>query len=406
MSNFLSNLAGRSRGAFDTIAPRVPSRFEPTRRADGLLAGRTSSRDEGLEDISEMEGTAGVDALAGDPAGNRSRAGHRTGPMDASLGQLDPLASSSESMRGMRSIRPGGSIAPLANSPETRTPNDPAFHAKRIPGSPSAGSTMSSEAAANQPLDPASKSIFAPASTQNRDAKMRGVQGQGTQRIRPALSSRHADPGALDSDLGAHTSNLDAKASHLDALDSDLAVSASVGTPGQIDESPALRSHFTPRRGNESASASAEATDRARSGEARNASSATPASVEPARSGPLFQDQPQTESGSAVSASGRWSGDTARSLSLIPDRSLASAPRPLTADSTERAAARPTISNLPPATQPQAGAAAEPAIRVTIGRVEVRAVFPEQTAKRTPPPRFRPRVSLDDYLSRGGGAKR
>ena len=38
-------------------------------------------------------------------------------------------------------------------------------------------------------------------------------------------------------------------------------------------------------------------------------------------------------------------------------------------------------------------------IEVTIGRVEVRAVFPEPPARRAPPPRSRPTVSLDDYLN-------
>jgi hypothetical protein len=46
------------------------------------------------------------------------------------------------------------------------------------------------------------------------------------------------------------------------------------------------------------------------------------------------------------------------------------------------------------------------AIEVTIGSVEVRAVFPEKPARRAPSARPKPGVSLDDYLKRSGGGSR
>lgn len=48
----------------------------------------------------------------------------------------------------------------------------------------------------------------------------------------------------------------------------------------------------------------------------------------------------------------------------------------------------------------------EAAIHVTIGSVEVRAVFPEKPAHRAPSTRPKPTVSLDDYLKRSGGGSR
>jgi len=49
---------------------------------------------------------------------------------------------------------------------------------------------------------------------------------------------------------------------------------------------------------------------------------------------------------------------------------------------------------LPPSSPPQ------PSVQVSIGRVEVRAIFPEPPAvRRAPAPRSRPTVSLDDYLN-------
>ncbi len=67
---------------------------------------------------------------------------------------------------------------------------------------------------------------------------------------------------------------------------------------------------------------------------------------------------------------------------------------------------RPADSKAPPATGLAANASSEPSIRVTIGRVEVRAVFPPPPVNRTPPQRSRPTMSLDEYLKRGSGAGR
>jgi hypothetical protein len=53
-----------------------------------------------------------------------------------------------------------------------------------------------------------------------------------------------------------------------------------------------------------------------------------------------------------------------------------------------------------------ASSSPKPQIEVSIGKVEVRAVFPEQPARRTPQARPRPTVSLDDYLNRRHGGKR
>jgi len=185
MSEFLSNLAARSQGTFVAIAPRVPSRFEPTRRADGLLAGRRPPTEEGLEEFSEMDGTAGVEAPAADPMENRSLARGRTGPtreMDSSPARPGSLLSSSESEPEMLAIRPAESTVPHAQSRETPlAPREPVLRARRIPGSQSAGSpthassqTVSSQAEADQSLDPAStpasRPAFAPASAQRHEA--------------------------------------------------------------------------------------------------------------------------------------------------------------------------------------------------------------------------------------------
>jgi hypothetical protein len=52
------------------------------------------------------------------------------------------------------------------------------------------------------------------------------------------------------------------------------------------------------------------------------------------------------------------------------------------------------------------GTSAEPSVRITIGRVEVRAVFPEPAVRRTLVPRSKPTVSLDDYLKQSNRGNR
>jgi hypothetical protein len=47
-----------------------------------------------------------------------------------------------------------------------------------------------------------------------------------------------------------------------------------------------------------------------------------------------------------------------------------------------------------------------PAVQVSIGRVEVRAVFPEPATRRAPAPRSRSTLSLDDYLNQRNRGKR
>ena len=67
-----------------------------------------------------------------------------------------------------------------------------------------------------------------------------------------------------------------------------------------------------------------------------------------------------------------------------------------------RAVAAPVLAARPPRPQVSARDAPAPTVRVTIGRVDVRAVTPEQPPEPQRKPRRAPRMSLDDYLSRPG----
>jgi hypothetical protein len=68
----------------------------------------------------------------------------------------------------------------------------------------------------------------------------------------------------------------------------------------------------------------------------------------------------------------------------------------------QRRLAAPAIAARPPRPQVSARDAPAPTVRVTIGRVDVRAVTPEQPPEPGRKPRQASRMSLDDYLSRRG----
>ena len=69
-------------------------------------------------------------------------------------------------------------------------------------------------------------------------------------------------------------------------------------------------------------------------------------------------------------------------------------------------AAQPLSPKELPGTAPAANQSSAPSMRVTIGKVEVRAVFPPAPVNRTAPQRVRPTLSLDDFLKRNSGAGR
>ena len=411
MSDFLSNLAARNKGTLETIRPRVPSRFEPTRGDDGLLAARTPPREESLEDNPEAGGAEGDEASAAmESVEKRVRAARPTEPTrptDLSPRLPSPSPVSAESVPEPLPIQPAARPTARASSPVTPpTPNEPVLQAKRIPGSETAGS-----------LTPARRTVAETATPRVQNAanvpELEPTEAETGQAVVSAIAqSRETNEGAIQSRTGqeARTGRRTRSAIGLGPLsanvpDSGLVVSPTVRTPAlpeQMNErqvrAPFIassRSEIEPRM------LSSQVTEAARSDEAPTGQSqprhsqprlAMPMTVEPAGPGGVFQDGSRRESGlETEDAPGRpWPGEA---LTLKPD---------LKPDPSIRFAAAANR----PAPQAPANGAPEPEIRVTIGRVEVRAVFPEQPVKRSTPPRFRPSVTLDDYLSRGSGAKR
>lgn len=88
------------------------------------------------------------------------------------------------------------------------------------------------------------------------------------------------------------------------------------------------------------------------------------------------------------------------SIASTPSRTLLIAPAPdqeLGSQLSDRAAALPSA--------PEAEAPAAPTIKITIGRVDVRAVTPDKEAPRPAPAARNPALTLEEYLKRRSGGK-
>jgi len=362
MSDFLSNLAARSKGTLETIGPRVPSRYEPVRKSDGVLAGRTPAKEEAFEGNAEMEGAGDFEITADfepkttrgiDADGSSTR--RRRILADVGKPRIEADEHGSE-------IEPGemGTVSPVAIKPMTlrgheasegETQNRSAERSRRARQSPSVGEMRPDEGPklSSAPL-PDSGRIAAPS-----------VRTPAFREQRNARSDRTPSAAGLKSETEPPA---------LSSLTSE--------TNAERSETPIVQSQ--PKR-------------------------SMPRTLEPGRTFGIFADASREESVSSSAAMRPWPGDAA----LKPEAKT----RPMPGDEaafappSERAAAeRPVAPNRQPALQQFVAAQSDPSVQVTIGRVEVRAVFAEQPVKRTPPPRFRPRVTLDEYLNRGGGAKR
>ena len=121
--------------------------------------------------------------------------------------------------------------------------------------------------------------------------------------------------------------------------------------------------------------------------------SALAANIEPdlPATGLVFDGKNQVPTISAPSAAG---------MALLATNPAPPAIRPVRPSIVPRAGSPRIPTALSPAD------ATPPTVQVSIGRVEVRAIFPEPQTRRPAPPRPRPAVSLDDYLNRRNGGRR
>jgi hypothetical protein len=397
MSDFLSNLVARSLGTSDVIRPRTPSLYEPYRAGSGPHV-------------------AWIDPRSPEPERE---------PQDADVGITKPRAQSQGS-----AWRYDKQALPIPNAPpgdrvertQTGEPGPAAISPReeaRSEASPAAARAMEAKSAsrleANSSSVPTPEATAPPVGASRRSGDETGPLPSGSK----AFVGR---PGAPEGSEG------DFHPSHLPAGE---AITPAIALP--VDATRAVRwAREAPRPTAATYSGMAKIPEPSpplednKSTESLVLGSPQPSSE--TQSDP-FASQLRSQEGAApaVAVSG-FVGKPASAVlenfaELEPDRPARRTDFPLQASGKIQLPVDPQdhsaglsagVVHAPVGSRSEvktAGAArgsnrSGAAVEVTIGSVEVRAVFPEKPASRAPSTRPKPGVSLDDYLKRSGGGPR
>lgn len=351
MSGLFNSLAARSRGVSPGIQPRVPSLFEPLRQQSGVLGVRPDSREIGLDALPDNH--AKVDGASREAV-----------PME----RLD-----------LPSEPPQRSFSAAITEPRLAPADDRSFslttlRADALPDLPSASGESSRRAAGlrisefvapkatNRPIPHSSPDALRMAAESARGTPNRGPEAgspiPSPAEIRPAHSFHSAPfaPGSSD----AATTDSPAMADKSRTLAARLETSRLAGESPSPDRSPRSAPIQQPEEGRTRLSSPAPSGNQ----------TVMPPDSFPR---PSFRKEMGALSTGAIHPA-------------IQERH---------ANAKERPGPAPAVDET-----------SEPSIRVTIGKVEVRAVFPSPPVNRTPAQRARPTLSLDEYLKRSSGAGR
>ncbi len=385
MSDFLSNLAARSLGTAEVIRPRTPSLYEPYRASSGPRVAHSDFRSPETERQPQDEASLL----------NHDLAAH------ADAGSTTPKAPAPRSVWRDNKQAPPILRAQTADRAEGMRTEDPARAAispreeGRSHASPAAGRTPEAKAASrfesNSSLIPPSEAA-APA--------VRGVRTSRDE-IRP---------------LPSEGPRSDSSRSHLpsgEPMTPAIELPAGAATPSAPWARGTVRPTAAPHSG------MAKNPDHSRpSQDNESARNSVLGSLRKSltQSSPLAPQLRSEETSPHVEVSGLVSkpalGVLRNSVEPEADRVARRTGFPQPAGHSAGASAgvvRPPVgssSEAKIAAAARASNRSEAAIHVTIGSVEVRAVFPEKPAPRAPSTRPKPGVSLDDYLKRSGGGSR
>ena len=370
MSDFLSNLAARSLEAPSGIRPRVPSLYEPHQRHSGLLGERLQSREPDQQPQPEMdfavESSSSFDrplesSVQPSPEPSSRRVSDTQQPTQSSPSppaefRLEPIpiprfsrttpAASNPALINPIPISGLDATRPSGNTPG-RTPSE---DSTRQDGSRGPLAEIRSQNPVKPPKSPEMHSMRPPETV-----------ATSLERAFPVFPSLIARPQA------------DSPFSHRFPQPEPFLQAES--NRAELTTANPLKSNRTERLFLDSVR---QRSDR----EPENPSTFTPAG-----------DPSDSEPDSAILPTPRYETSAP---AIIPANPVMVA-RP----------AEPKMSPGPsPLAPPLTKETSEPSIRVTIGRVEVRAIFPTPPANRTQPQRSRPTLSLDEYLKRNSGAGR
>jgi hypothetical protein len=381
MSNFLTNLISRSLGAVEVVQPRIPSIFEPHRRDSGLLGVRPGFPVRG--DARESAVEAAPDGVA-NPAPIR----HRNN-------KLRPQAKSPAAREGMPAepVEPA-QIAPSVHTPETVEPPARQVEARltpRVGPRPdliAANQGPSRQDTTNEPNTPPDSRprVFEPTLAQTLP-RPEGSEG---------VNHSHADRGrGLPEDIRP-------------PMDSEPAAKREPVRPPRPPEVKSVPTETSTSHADRREPAASRGTFEPTL--LHHEDSRVALTVQPPVAPSRIEHQVSLVTSTvppplASLLSTQEAPPLTRVVNPPVAPSLVAQPAPR-APSVVRP---PLASRSGEARNPeplQASSAPPPAVQVSIGRVEVRAVFLQPAVRHTPPPRSRPTVSLDDYLNQRNRGRR
>jgi hypothetical protein len=437
MSDFLTHLIGRTRGTLEVVRPRVPSIYEPYRRGAGLLGAQPGLRPRDAP--SELAVQTGpeddTDAL---PTSHQTR----------ELGAPPVLpARKALTDRGVETGSEGDvNAAPISH--QTRELAARRVHPRRDAQTEPAVETGSEDDVNAAPIGHQTQGLAARRVHPRRDAQTDPAVETGSEGDVNASSINHGTHRLRTQVVGATAPEVQFAGHEPDAQPAERFEPS--------DSSRVLRPPLIPRIADrpEQIAAIEVPTGHERTTDlnpssisrhtfqpslpTRKARTAEPDSIavtpDDAREGqpegvrPLPVAQAVTKRGlvghsrsleietetSSPSLGLRRSAEPHASaeppLVVQPLPPVTGAVRPVEWPSLQARPAPPLTGAVRPPLAPRSGGARpqalplssppKPDIQVSIGRVEVRAVFPEPAARRAPPRSSRPTVSLDDYLNR------
>lgn len=401
MTDFLANLVGRSLGALPVVQPRIPSIYEPYRRGGGLLGAHPGVP--AREALSAPPPQGGLrrdtDAAPSDPqtrepgvrivtplASTRSVLTPETGPETAvSVPEANDLAPEPRGQASEpRTLESGHTLSASVGQTAEHKLSDEAssrsmeaarpFHSSRPMRSPSISRTVSRTEPTRAPEPPT-----------RREEK---IDSQGSPLMRATtLQSSPGTAGAgrvlspTINSAGVSAVEMRGPSNHR-ALPAQSVQAQSLKARGAgAEHEPALLPRLKQ---------TAIEIPGSRPAFPQSAQSPTPVSPEGSRTARLTSLVAQM----AAPAAWRSLGRDSRLGAAGPAMAAVQPPVALRSEAANQRGALP------------ASSAPGPAVEVSIGRVEVRAVFPEPATRRAAPPRSRPTVSLDDYLSQRHRGKR
>jgi len=393
MSDFLSNVTARALGTAPVVLPRIPSLFEPYRANEGPYVVRPSSSS--ADATTELQESA---SGSGEPRQSRVSA-HVTIPQSPTAEPFDPHAPTSQ--QGQQGLRKDGAeiaipVQPFVSAQQRTAPASLIQPAQAPIAVRATGLRESSS-----PVSPSRGSQLGPAQTgTTEDAPSAAQQSNApVQAVRPPRAQQSQAVRAPDRAGSVSESALQSAARPalrpLSAETIESTAGSAVPALHRVADAGGLpRAAYSPTAEASPVISALRAIDSA------HQPAATPAETARTARPDYFARRlaPQLEQ-TATQQSSHRTGRPVQppSLEIRPLTAVETAVRPSVAHSAEGAKTPVALSVASPA---------EPPIQITIGTVEVRAVFPEKAAPRAVSRRSKPGISLDDYLKQSSRGPR